>query len=442
MKLPRRAPDIKSFFSDGKENFINLMKNGEVRKLIKKVNKEYLHWDEFVHGESPRGTKKEDLWALMTYYRRLNSRRINFGSGGKFRFSYNVPEPIQEKLHEMDVNLGGDLETKNERIPSDEREKYLINSMMEEAIASSRLEGAATTRKAAKEMLKSNRKPRNESEWMIMNNYDAMKMVKEEGAKELTPEFMLKIHETMAKDTMDEKITGKYRSDNEIAVMDSDGDVIYNPPDYKLVPGLMKKICDFVNGRDKEFIHPVIKASILHFFIGYVHPFEDGNGRTARALFYWYMAKNGYWMMEFASISRIIIKSPSKYARAYLYTEYDENDLTYFIKHQIRTLSMALKELKEYVERSGKEKEEIFEIISDVEGLNDRQIHVIRKFYEDERRIMTIREVMTTFGVVYETARKDLLDLEERGFLERRIMGKKKFIFLRSSNFSKMFKKN
>ena len=439
MKLPKRAPDINSIFSIGKDNFIKLMKNEEVRKFVRKVNKEYLHWDEFIYRERPKGTKKEDLWTLIRLERSLNSRRINVGSGEKFRFSYNATDLIQEKLHEMDVNLGGSLETKNERIPPDDREKYLINSIMEEAIASSRLEGAATTRKVAKDMLKSNRKPKNESERMIMNNYDTIRMIKEEEVKELTPEFILKIHKTIVKDTMDEKITGKYRDNNEIVVREPTGKIVYHPPDYKLIPDLIKKICDFAN-KDGEFIHPIIKASILHFFMGYVHPFEDGNGRTARALFYWYMAKNNYWIIEFMSISSIIIKSPSRYVRAYLYAEYDENDLTYFIKYQIRTLDVALKELKKYVERSRKEKEKIFEIIRDVEGLNDRQIYVIEKFHEDKRKVMTIREVMTTFSVVYQTARKDLLELEERGFLEKKTMGKKKFIFLRSGNFRKLFK--
>lgn len=45
--------------------------------------------------------------------------------------------------------------------------------------------------------------------------------------------------------------------------------------------------------------------------IAYMHPFVDGNGRTARALFYWYMLKSGYWLTEYLSISRVIAKSKS-----------------------------------------------------------------------------------------------------------------------------------
>jgi Fic family protein len=62
--------------------------------------------------------------------------------------------------------------------------------------------------------------------------------------------------------------------------------------------------------------------------LGYEHPFEDGNGRTARALFYWSMLNQGFWLTEFLTVSKILRKAPAKYARSFLYTEQDSNDLT------------------------------------------------------------------------------------------------------------------
>ena len=189
-------------------------------------------------------------------------------------------------------------------------------------------------------------------------------------------------------------------------------------------------------------MHPIVKASILHFLIGYIHPFVDGNGRTARSLFYWYLTKEGYWIIEFMSISRIIIKSPSKYSRAYLYTETDENDLTYFLNYQIRTIDIALRELKNYISRKMKEKETLFKIIDKIEGLNIRQANMIKMLYQDERKRLTMRELQETFNIVYETARKDLLDLENRGFIERRLIGKQKLIFIRSKKFHDLISKH
>ena len=74
------------------------------------------------------------------------------------------------------------------------------------------------------------------------------------------------------------------------------------------------------------FIHPIVKGIIIHFLIAFIHPFVDGNGRTASAIFYWYMLRKGYWLTEYLSISRIISRSKRQYEKAYLYTECDGNE--------------------------------------------------------------------------------------------------------------------
>src|SRR6201999_3882984 len=100
----------------------------------------------------------------------------------------------------------------------------------------------------------------------------------------------------------------------------------YVPPDFNLLEELIERFCDFANStNDTDFVHPIIREIILHFLIGYIHPFADGNGRTARALFYWYLLTKGYWLIEYMSVSRIILASKAQYARAYQHTEKDEN---------------------------------------------------------------------------------------------------------------------
>ena len=112
-----------------------------------------------------------------------------------------------------------------------------------------------------------------------------------------------------------------------------------------------RNLAAFANTNANPFIHPVIKAIALHFAIGFVHPFVDGNGRTARAIFYWYMLKEGYAAFEYLPISRILIRAPMNYARAYLYTETDDGDLTYFNHYQLQAILRAISSLHEYFER-------------------------------------------------------------------------------------------
>lgn len=440
MKKPKCPPPQKRLkeIIKGKNNqsLFDYMTNKEINSFVKEMNNRYLHWDEFIYRTPPNNADKELVWLLIKFNRDATAKKIKINEESEFILKFNLLDSMQQKLHEFDMNLGGTLGS-SQFIPQEEKNRYLINSIMEEAIASSQLEGASTTRRIAKEMLRTARKPKNKSEKMIMNNYLTAKMIKDSDVKKLTPQFMLEIHKNITKGTLDDKnYEGKFRDSDDVVVVDgATGEISHNPPRHELIDKLIEDVCEFANKPSNYFMHPIIKASILHFLVGYIHPFVDGNGRTARSIFYWYLIKEGYWIIEFMSISRIIIKSPSQYSRAYIYTETDENDLTYFLNYQIKTMDIALRELKSYISRKMKEKETLFRIIDKIEGINMRQANVIKILYQDEKKRLTIKELQETFNIVYETARKDLLDLEKREFIERRLLGKQKFIFVRSNKF-------
>ena len=122
--------------------------------------------------------------------------------------------------------------------------------------------------------------------------------------------------------------------------------VLHEPPPAASLPQRLERLCAFANAIDGEpFVHPVIRAILLHYMVGYDHPFVDGNGRTARALFYWSLARSGYWRMEYVSISRLLRQAPAQYSRAYLHSEADDNDTTYFILHQLSIIKRAIEAL-------------------------------------------------------------------------------------------------
>jgi Fic family protein len=310
---------------------------------------------------------------------------------------------------------------------------------MEEAIASSQIEGAVTSRKVAKEMLREERKPKNKSEQMILNNYNTIKKIKDYKEKELTKELLKEIHSSITKDTLsDPKEEGFFRKSNDIIVVDQDGEISYIPPDHKHLEKILNDFCIFANEPNpKRFIHPIIRAAILHFLIGYIHPFTDGNGRTARAVFYWYLLKKGYWLIEYLSISRMIIKSRGQYSKAYLFSELDENDLTYFIIYQLKTLELAFDSLKEYINRKIQEKRRLHDF-GKIKDINDRQIIILKLLSDDPELSITIKEIQNRFNTVYQTARTDLMSLEKSRLIQKRTIGKKKLIYHRSENFNEI----
>lgn len=416
--------------------------NQEVIKLARRANHEYWYWTDLKHRTLPEGVTATELWAVTKLQRQTNLKELRIGQIPGCRFHYQVTEPTVERLHRFDLHMGGILQA-DTLIPADDKNRYLLSSIMEEAIASSQLEGAATTREVAKDMLRKQRKPRNQSERMIYNNFQTIQYILANKAEALTPEMLCQIQAKMTLDTLENPDhAGRFRLNDDVRVEDyTTGEVVHIPPAQKDLAALLDWYCAFANeeilGRNASgqgFIHPIVRASILHFLLGYIHPFADGNGRTARAVFYWYLLRKGYWLLEYMSISRIIHQSAAQYAKAYLFTENDENDLTYFINYQVKTLDAAFTSLQKYIERKVSEKKQLRDF-RHLAGLNDRQAGMVQELLAKPDAEWTIQEVQHRFGVVYQTARTDLMRLEGIGLLEARRVGKAKLVYVRAAGF-------
>lgn len=435
MKKPELPPQI-----DQGKTYSNLMENlikvGRLQEFFKIEDTEYPYWEEWKYKSKTWEILSEDVWNCAKNAR-VGRENIQISSIQGFDFQLNNPSVIQRLLHELDLNLGGNLQSES-LIPNQEKDKYLVSSIMEEAIASSQIEGAVTTRKVAKEMLEKNHQPKNKSEQMILNNYVSMKWIVENKQVKMTKDLILEIHQSITKNTLQKKEDeGRFRINDEVRIMDETNEVFYTPPSHIYLDDLINDFCAFANDEKEDhiFIHPIVKGIILHFLIGYIHPFVDGNGRTARAVFYWYLIKKGYWLIEYMSVSRIILKSKVQYAKAYLYTEYDDNDLTYFVLYNIKAVKTALDDLKLYIEKKKDEKKQLLSLLKNTD-FNERQIVLIQNILQDRNEYFTVKQVEKKFNVSNQTARNDLNDLISKGILITNITGKKANFFA-AENFEK-----
>lgn len=387
----------------------------------------YYHWDDLRYRRGPHGFSREDWW-LSIKLQRLNTRRlIPLADKKGERFGFVMPDMVTELLHQIDRNGGTLIEIPEPVTNPAERDRYLVRSLMEEAITSSQLEGAATTREAAKKMLAEKRPPRDRGERMIMNNFLTMQRIIEVKGESLAPDLVFDVHRRVSEGALDQAGgEGRFRrADEHVDVSDIEGQVFHVPPPAGELPARMQAMCDFANAKTPDyFIHPVIRAIILHFWMAYDHPFVDGNGRTARALFYWQMLHMGYWLFEFLSISQILRKAPVKYGTAFLQTETDDNDLTYFIIHQADVIRRSLIELHDYVARKSRETRACMTMLEGLPDLNHRQQALLAHAVHHPRASYTIAGHMTRQGIVYDTARLDLVDLAHRGLLEQRKSGR------------------
>lgn len=409
--------------------FTEILLNRDYASEISKINDEYYYWDR-VKYNTPKGIEREDFWAAIKYSRSVNSKIYNFYTCSLSLFETNK---MQEILHNIDMNFGGVLASSS-IIPEKNRQYYLLSSIMEEAIASSQMEGASTTRKVAKEMLRKQAKPKDKSQQMIVNNYNTIRFLSAHKNEGLTPKLLLDIHRQITEKTLDNhEDEGRFRTDDNIVVMDGiSGDIAHTPPSYKYIEESIVQLCNFVN-EDKAFIHPIIKAIILHFMISFLHPFVDGNGRTARSLFYWYMLKKGYWLTEYLSISRIIYKSKGQYEKAFLYTEHDDFDLGYFVQYNLKVLYKAFEELKTYLERKAQENAALLEYR--IPGLNERQLQIVKICAEKQATIIKSKDLQIQLNVSVKTIRSDLEGLVELGLLAAVPLNKRLIGYTRAENF-------
>jgi Fic family protein len=277
-------------------------------------------------------------------------------------------------------------------------------------------------------MIRTGRPPRDTSEQMILNNYATMQRITELKQEPLSPELVLSLHRLVTEKTLkDASAVGRLRRPEEKRVVgDEYGEVFHEPPPAAELSTRLQAMCEFANGQTPGyFVHPVVRGIILHFWLAYDHPFVDGNGRTARALFYWAMLHADYWLFEFISISNILRAAPVKYAMSFLYTETDDNDLTYFLVAQTKVMRRAITELHEYIALKTNEVREVEEHLRALNLFNRRQADLIRHALKHPFQEYSIASHQRSQNVVYQTARTDLLDMKARGVLVQKRRGRK-----------------
>jgi Fic family protein len=374
----------------------------------------------------PSDFSLEKVWTEILEERKKHSETLPLLDEKGNNFWFVNTKTLQAQLHHID-SFGRDSFYKN--IHNDIERELMIDSIIEESFSSSLIEGAFTTYKRAQELVKKDITPKNKDELMMKNNYYAMSYIIENRESAFDVDFILKLHEIITSETLsDPNESGKYR-DDDVYIRDKSGKLIFKPMPADKVDYYMNSFITWVNNNaEDDFIHPIIKASIIHFYLVYVHPFFDGNGRTARALFYFYLIKNGYDFFKYFSISALIAKDRGKYYRSIQDVENYDDDLTYFLLFSTDIVKKAIGDiLKSIVDRY--RDRTIFDRIDNMGILlNKRQKKTINIMLKNNTNTITIKLHNKFNKTSYETSRRDLNELVSWGLFKKMKSGKT-FVF-------------
>ena len=393
---------------------------------IDAADQAYPYWSKAKYLATNQSFEPKDFWEGIKAKRHVTGHKLPFAGS----FIFNVPNLLDSQLYFLHAKSQGVIMDTIGSTTLVQKRKYILSGLINEAFSSSTIEGAVSTRDRAKELVAKRIKPINKSDRMILNNYEAMEYIRQNKSKGLTFESILELHEILGHQSLDQGTAGSFRTAKEsITIVDElSGEDVYFPPPAIEVKQRMKVLIEFFNedafDPDIIYVHPMLRASIIHFMIGHIHPFSDGNGRIARALFYWHLLKNGYWLAEYLSISQVILESKTSYYKAFAQVEADGNDMTYFLLYKTKVLVKAFEYLKAYLQEKLQEQETGLPNAAVALGITIRQASLLESV-RSKPKIWKVVDAERIFNVSHATARADLNALTEKGLLERFNLDKK-----------------
>lgn len=401
-----------------------------MNEYFKKFSEDNYYASEDIRYRLKKSDNLDDVFNEIVKLRKTNGHKTIFKSQNDSDFFYYIRKFMFENIEFLEKNSKMNLAESGDHAKI---RKMLYESLLDEAMSSSAIEGAFSTRKRTEELVSGKSNPKNKDEKMILNNFHALQFINSNNKDLITHDFILQLHDIITKDTLEkEDITKRYRDDY-VGVNSSDGTIIYKAPKASDVEKLMEKLIVYINSDTNENVF--IKASIIQFMFLYIHPFFDGNGRTARALSYMYLIQSGYDFFRFFSISYVVKEYKSDYYKSILQCEDGFNDLTYFIDFNIKMIAEAVKTTleiynNEYLKLAVAKYIQSYRI-----HLTSVQSKLLDKYYKMKDKQLTVKKYVKLTDLTISTAQKHLQHFVKIGIFKKIKQGDNNIYFLNDLSF-------
>ncbi len=386
---------------------------------VRRANQEYWTREKLRH-HLPEGAMLDAIWAEVERVRSSSAQELPLLDEGGRPYRVWTSPRILASIHNVDRH-GADSMFRAADPAA--RERIVVESLVEESFHSSKIEGAVTTLDKARKLAAGTAAPATKGERMVLNNYRAMQRLLDRRSHPLEWKDICDLNRIITEGAYEGRpgTAGACRTDDAVRIVDrATEEIVHIPPPAaqlpRMIDALVRHMAEAAAPPDgADFVHPLVRASAAHYYFAYLHPFHDGNGRTARALFYHLMLRAGYDSFQYLSISTVIDARRGQYYRAFREVEASPDDLTYFVLFSCAAAEAAVEDLRARVLREFGASA-VFERLRERRiFLSERQQRWLRRVLGAPKRPFGIADLQRAMRVSYPTAWKDVLDLVAKG---------------------------
>jgi Fic family protein len=332
-----------------------------------------------------------------------------------FKPKFTITPQINNSLIEIERVRGflDAVKIKEEWFSAIQREALIL-----ETHYSTHIEGTALNLEQARGILngKKVKGVKEDDRRELLNYRKAMDFVSTYLGKEdpITEVLIKEIHKILVRGVRGgQALPGKYRAVQNYVVNSKTQEIIYTPPPPLEVPPLMQEFTEWLN-KDKN-ISNILMAGIAQFQFVHIHPFLDGNGRTARLLSTLILYKTGYDFKKLFTLSEYYDKDRVAYYKALQSVRENKMDMTFWIEYFVEGLRAQMNTIKEKSQRVIKYDSILQK--ANAMGLNDRQLNALKFIIQNQS--ISRSQYVEKFKVSLRSANYDLSLLESRRFIKR-----------------------
>jgi Fic family protein len=257
----------------------------------------------------------------------------------------------------------------------------------------------------------------------VINYRNVLKWIDQQDLENSNDLFSLKtlhnLHSLTMQGLIEENYIGAFRDKQVVVHSASDSQVVFRPPVAVEIPYLVEDFFTWSNHADARQVHPIFRAAISHYQLVFIHPYIEGNGRTARAMASLSLYALGYDFKRFFSIEQYFDSDVDRYYQALLSVQQHENDdLTYWLEYFCYGLAIEIDKIRSQVMKLSKDiklKKELGEQVA----LSERQI-ILLELVHNQGRISSKDAQKVLPNVSVDTILRDLKDLINKGVIDKK----------------------